>query len=89
MEHGQIHKTVSCSRTKQRNNALRVSGKSLSEVGGALVESECCHLLEVGKFPTSDATGGVHELCHFPAIFSLTYITCDICRLYMGIISNI
>jgi len=89
MESRQLHKTISCSRTNQRNNALRVSGKSLSEIGGALVESECCHLLEVGKFLTSDATGGIRELCHFSAIFTLTYITCDIHRMYMGVTSNI
>jgi len=43
----------------------------------------------VQKFPTSDATGGIHKICHFPTIFTLTCITCDICRMYMGITSYI
>lgn len=89
MEPGQLHKPISCSRSSQRNNTPRVSGKYLSEVGGALMESECCHLLEVAKFPTSDAAGGIRELRYFPAVFTLTYITCDICRMYMGVTSNI
>lgn len=70
MEPGQLHKPISCSRSNQRNNTLRVTGKYLSEVGGALVESVCSHLLEVAKCPTSGATGGIHDLWHFPR-FSL------------------
>jgi hypothetical protein len=47
------------------------------------VQAGCCHLLEVGKFPTyptSNTVGGIRHLCHSPTAYILSYVMLDICH---------